>query len=86
MFNLSVIYSACKSSNHKLSKNHKISPETNLHKTKTYTNIKHKIFEELVPSVSLLLKKYIRLGQAGIVDHSVELSIPDFFLKSIKKE
>ena len=28
---------------------------TNLHKT--YTNIEHKIFEELVPSVSPLLKK-----------------------------
>ena len=34
MFNLSPIYSACKSSNHILSKNHKISPDTNLHKTK----------------------------------------------------
>ena len=33
MFNLSPIYSACKLSNHKLSKNHKISPDTNLHKT-----------------------------------------------------
>ena len=52
---------------------------------KAYTNIKHKIFEELVPSVSPLLKKHIRLGHAGIVDHSVDLSIPDFFL-SIKKE
>ena len=31
-------------------------------------------------------KKHIRLGHAGIVDHSVDLSIPDFFLKSIKKE
>ena len=34
MFNLSQIYSARKSSNHKLSANHKISPDTNLHKTK----------------------------------------------------
>ena len=40
-------------------------------------NIKHQIFEELVPSVSPLLKKHIRLGHAGIVDHSVDLSIPD---------
>ena len=24
-------------------------------------------------------KKHIRLGHAGIVDHSVDLSIPDFF-------
>ena len=31
MFNLSPIYSTCKSSNHSLSKNHKISPDTNLH-------------------------------------------------------
>ena len=46
--------------------NHKISHDTNLHKT--YTNIEHKIFEELVPSVSPLLKKHIRLGHAGIVD------------------
>ena len=83
MFNLSPIYSAGRSSNHKLSTNHKISPDTNLHKT--YTNIKHKIFEELVPSVSPLLKKHIRLGHAGIVNHSVDLSIPDFFLKYKKK-
>ena len=34
MFNLSPIYSARKSSNHKLSINHKISQDTNLHKTK----------------------------------------------------
>ena len=76
MFNLSPIYSARKSSNHKLSINHKISPDTNLHKK--YTNFEHKIFEELVPSVSPLLKKHIRLGHAGLVDHSVDLSIPDF--------
>ena len=55
MFNLSPVYSACKSSNHKLSQNYKISPDTNLHIT--YTNIKHKNFKELVPSVSPLLKK-----------------------------
>ena len=83
MFNLSPIHSACKSSNHKLSINHKISPDINLHKT--YTNTEHKIFEELVPSVSPLLKKHIRLGHAGIVDHSVDISTPDK-KKSIKKE
>ena len=44
----------------------------NIHKHRT------QIFEELVPSVSPLLKKHIRLGHAGIVDHSVDLSIPDF--------
>ena len=84
MFNLAPIYSARKSSNHKLSINHKISHDTNLQETK-YTNIGHKIFEELVPSVSPLLKKHIRLGHAAIVDHSVDLSIPDL-KKSIKKE
>ena len=46
---------------------------------KTYKSIEHKFFEELVPSVSPLLKKHIRLGHAGIVDHYVDLSIPDFF-------
>ena len=76
MFNPSPIYSARKLSNHKLSINHKISPDTNLHKT--YTNIGHKMFEELVPSVSPPLKKHVRLGHAGIVDNSVDLSIPDF--------
>ena len=78
MLNLSPIYSARKSPNHKLSQNHKINPDTNL--SKTYTNIKHKIFKELVPSVLLLLKKkkkHIRMVHAGIVDHSVDLSIPD---------
>ena len=75
MFDLSPIYSARKTSNHKLSKNHKISPDTNLQET--YTNIRHIFFEELVPSVLLLLKKHIRLGHAGIVDHSVDLSITD---------
>ena len=39
---------------------------------------RHQIFEELVPLVSPLLKKHIRLGHAGIMDHSVDLSIPDF--------
>ena len=50
----------------------------NIHK------IRHKTFEELVPSVSPLLKKHIRLGHAGIMDHSVDLSIPE--KKSLKKE
>ena len=44
-------------------------------------NIGHKIFEELVPSVSPLLKK----RHAGIVDHFVDLSIPDLE-KVYKKE
>ena len=77
MFNLAPIYSARKSSNHKLSINHK-SVMTQIYINKTYTNIGHKSFKGLVPSVSPLLKKHIRLGHAGIVDHSVDLSIPDF--------
>ena len=58
---------------------------TQIYINKTYTNIGHKIFEELVPSVSSLLKKHTRIGHAGIVDHYVDLSIPDL-KKSIKKE
>ena len=44
----------------------------NVHKHRTQN------FRKLVPSVSPLLKKHIRLGHAGIVDYSVDLSIPDF--------
>ena len=50
---------------------------TQIYIKKIYTNIDHKIFEKLVPSVPPLLKKHLRLGHAGIVDHSVDLSIPD---------
>ena len=77
MFNMAPIHSARMSSNHKLSINNKISHDTNLHKTKIHQH-RTQNFEELVPSVSPLLKKHIRLGHAGIVDHSVDLSIPDF--------
>ena len=84
MFNLYPIYSARESSNHKLSRNHKISPDTQITSNKTYTNIKHYIFKELVPSVSSLLKKHIRVGHAGVVNHSINLSIPD--LKKVLKK
>ena len=67
---LSPVYSAHKSSNHIFSKNYKISPDTNLYET--HTNIKQKIFEELVPSVLPLLKKHITLGYAGVVGHSID--------------
>ena len=79
-FNLSLIYSFTlhKSSNHKFPKNHTISPDTTLHITKHTQNIKNFFFEELVLSVLPLLKKHIRLEHAGIVDHFVDLSIPDF--------
>ena len=73
MFNLSSIYSARKSSNHKLSKNYKISPDTNLHK-----NIhKHQTqnFRGISPfGVNPVKTKHVRLGQPGIVDHSINLS------------
>ena len=75
-FSLTPSYSAHKSSNHKLSQICQFSPNTDLCKTKlTYTNIKRKIFEELVPWVLPLLKKkkkikQIRLGYAGIMDPS----------------
>ena len=56
-----------------------IKTKTQTHiKNNTTTNIKHKIFKELVPSVLPLLKKHKRLGHAGIVDHSIDLSIQDF--------
>ena len=95
MFHLSPIYSAYKSLNHNYPKTTK-SVLTQTLINKKYTNIKHNIFEELVPSVLPLLKankqtnkqtknkknkktkKQVRLGYAGIVDHSVDLSIPDF--------
>ena len=79
MFNLAAIYSAHKSTNHKLSINPKIRHDPNLHKTKhtVYTNIGHKIFKELVPLVSPLLKKYIRLA------HSFILTIPSIYLYQI---
>ena len=87
MFNLSPICSARKSSNHKLSKNHKINPDK--------TDVKQKIhkyqtqnFRRISPFGIAPVKKkqqHIRLGHAGIMDHSVNLSIPDI-QKSIEKE
>ena len=71
MFNLSPIYSARKSSNHKLLKNHKISPAHKFTQNKTHTNVEHKTLEELVPSVPPLLKKHIRLGHPGTVDQLI---------------
>ena len=45
MFSLSAIYSERKSANHKLSRNHKISPDTNAHEKNKQknTSIKHEI-------------------------------------------
>ena len=43
-------------------------------------------FRRISPFGITPVEKAHKLGHAGIVDHSVDLSIPDFFLKSIKKE
>ena len=76
-FNLSPIYFACTSSNHKVIKNHKISPDTHLHKTK-HTQTPTKNVQRISPfGIAPVKKKHIRLGHAGIVDHCVDLSIPD---------
>ena len=85
-FSLSASYSAHKSTNHKFSKIDKISPDTNLFKTKhTYTNIKQIFFRRMSPFSMALFKNKVhkRPGHAGIADHSVDLSIPEFL--SIKK-
>ena len=67
MFNQSPIYSERKSSDINYSETTKSVLYTNLHKT--YTNLDHKIFEELVPLIPSLLKEHIRLGHAGIVSN-----------------
>ena len=51
----------------------------NIHKHRTQN------FRRISPFSITPLKKHIRLGHAGIVDHSVDLSIPDF-KKVIKKK
>ena len=43
-------------------------------------------FEELVPSVSPLLKKHTRLEHAGIVDHSSEQKTPEQMMGSTKEK
>ena len=52
----------------------------NIHKHQTQN------FRRISPfGITPVNKKHIRLGHAGIADHSIDLSIPDFFLK-YKKE
>ena len=55
----------------------------NIHKSQTQN------FRRIIPfgitPVKKKKKKHIRLGHAGIVDHSVDLSIPEFFFKVSKK-
>ena len=50
----------------------------NIHKHQTQN------FRRISPFGITPDKKHIRLGHAGIVDHSVDLSIPDF--KKVKKK
>ena len=50
----------------------------NIHKHRTQN------FRRISPFGITPVEKAHKLGHAGIVDHSVDLSIPDFFL-SIKK-
>ena len=64
MFNLSPIYSAHKSSNHKLSINHKINPETNyikqnIHKHQTQN------FRRISPFSITPVKKKKKVHKAG---------------------
>ena len=54
----------------------------NIHKSQTQN------FRRIIPfgiTPVKKKKKHIRLGHAGIVDHSVDLSIPEFFFKVSKK-
>ena len=74
MFNLAPTYSARKSSNHKLSINHKIDHDTNLHKQNIH---KHRTqnFRRISPfGITPVEKAHKALvGHAGIVNHSVDL-------------
>ena len=63
-----------KSSNHKLSKTTKsVLTQMYIKHTQT-TNRRNRPC-----GIASVKKKHIRLGHADIVDHSVDLSIPDFF-------
>ena len=61
-----------------------ISLDTKSKTEHTYTNINHKIFEELFPSILPLLKWHKRLGHTGIVDVSVKLINTRFLKLCIK--
>ena len=79
MFNLSPIYSACKSSNHKLFINHKINPVHKFKLKKTIHKHRTQNFRRISPfgiAPVKKKKKHIRLLHAGIVDHSIDLLIP----------
>ena len=81
-FNLSPIYSACKSSNYKSSKNHKISPDTNPHKTKN-VQTSNTNFWRISPFGIAPFKKAHKAHQY----HGLFLRfINTRFKKSIKKE
>ena len=53
---------------------------TQIYINKTYTNIGHKSFEQLVPSVAPLLEKHIRLG------HVVSWTVPSIYQYKIFKK
>ena len=57
----------------------------NIHKHRTQNFRRISPFGITPVIIIIFFLKHIRLGHADIVDHSVDLSIPDF-LKSIKKE
>ena len=81
-FNLSPVYSVHTSSDYKFSKKNTESVPTqiyvkqNIHKHQT-RNFRRTSSFGIAPIKKK--KKHIRLGHAGIVDHSVDLSIADFF-------
>ena len=84
MFNLSPIYSARKSSNHKLSTNHKISPDTNLHKKKKHKH-RTKFFRRISP-FSITPVKKAHKARTGWYHGPLRQFINTRFTKSIKKE
>ena len=67
-------------------KNNKISPNTYLHETKHTKTSKTKFHRTSPFGVAPVKKKYVRLGHAGNVDHSINFSIPDFKKVYTKKQ
>ena len=84
MFKLSPIYSARKSSNHKLSINYKISPDTNLHKTK-HTQTSNTKFRRISPFGTTPVKK-ARKARTGWYRGPYRRCINTRFLKKYLKK
>ena len=76
-------YPARKSSNHRLSRTTK-SVLTQMYRKHTQTS--NIFFRRISPFGIAPVKKHIRLGHAGIVGHSVDLSIPHFEKKKVFKK